>query len=233
MQQGFIKKAGEWIWTQIIEYKTLVIMALYAIFYLLSFAYLENRDVTHYIIEIGIDRMIPFCEVFIIPYLLWFAYVAVTVCFICITEKEESKKLVAFLIAGMTIFIIISAVFPNGHNLRPDTFERDNIFTQLIGNLYSTDTSTNILPSIHVYNSIAIMIAVYRSVFFKKHKIISAAMQLLGAGIICSTVLIKQHSMVDVIMAIILSVFMYIVCYGEVLSKIKGTKLASADIVKD
>lgn len=228
MQQSFIKKTGAWIRTQIIEYKTLVIMILYAVFYLLSFAYLENRDVTHYIIEIGIDRVIPFCEIFIIPYLLWFPYVALTVCFICITDKEESKKLVAFLIAGMTIFIIISAIFPNGHNLRPDSFERDNIFTQLIGSLYNTDTSTNILPSIHVYNSIAIMIAVYRNSFFKKHKLISAAMQLLGASIICSTVLIKQHSMVDVIMAIVLSVLIYIICYGEILNKVQNLKLLNA-----
>ena len=228
MKYNSIKKAGAWIVAQIIEYKTLAIMILYAIFYLISFGYLENRDVSHYIIEIGIDRVIPFCEVFIIPYLLWFAYVALTVCFICFTDKEESKKLVAFLIAGMTIFLIVSAVFPNGHNLRPATFERDNIFIDLIKNLYNTDTSTNILPSIHVYNSIAIMIAVYRNSYFKKHKIISAAMQLLGAGIICSTVLIKQHSMVDVILAFIISVLMYAVCYKRAVHKENSFELSEA-----
>ena len=94
---------------------------------------------------------------------LWFPYVALTVVLLCIRDKEESEKLVAFLMAGMTIFIIVSAVFPNGHNLRPKTFAQDNIFIDLIKNLYATDTPTNILPSIHVYNSVAIMIAVWRS----------------------------------------------------------------------
>ena len=91
-------------------------------------------------------------------------------CILGIKDKEEADKLVKFLIAGMTIFIVISAVFPNGHHLRPTTFERDNIFIDLVKNFYIADTPTNVLPSIHVYNSIAIMIAVWRSRCFANHK---------------------------------------------------------------
>ena len=146
-------------------------------------------------------------------YLLWFAYVAFTVVFLCIRDKEESDKLVAFLMAGMTIFIVVSAVFPNGHNLRPTVFERDNIFSDLIRHLYATDTPTNILPSIHVYNSVAIMIAVSRSRGFAGHNIIRTLMLALGVSIIFSTVLIKQHSMLDVLLALLLSALMYSICY--------------------
>lgn len=195
------------------QYRSLVVMAVYAVFYLMAFFYLERRDVAIHEINFGIDAYIPFCEVFIVPYLLWFAYVALTVVYLCIRDKEESEKLVAFLMAGMTIFIIVSAVFPNGHNLRPKVFERDNIFIDLIRNLYMTDTPTNILPSIHVYNSVAIMIAVWRSRCFAGHNIIKWAMLALGASIICSTVLIKQHSMLDVLLALLLSAVMYSICY--------------------
>lgn len=188
-------------------------MAVYAVLYLAAFAYLEKRNVAVHEINLGIDAHIPFCEIFIVPYLLWFGYVAFTVVYLCIRDREESNRLVTFLIAGMTIFIVVSAVFPNGHNLRPTTFERDNIFIDLIRNLYATDTPTNILPSIHVYNSVAIMIAVWRSGRFAGHKIFKAAMLGLGASIICSTVLIKQHSMLDVLLALLLSALMYSVCY--------------------
>ena len=209
-----------------VQYKALVIMAVYAVFYLAAFFYLERRTVAVHEINFAVDAYIPFCEVFIVPYLLWFPYVALTVVLLCIRDKEESEKLVAFLMAGMTIFIVVSAVFPNGHNLRPTVFERDNIFIDLIRHLYATDTPTNILPSIHVYNSVAIMIAVWRSRCFADHPVIKISMLALGASIICSTVLIKQHSMLDVLLALFLSAIMYSICYKRTLVREKDVSTA-------
>jgi membrane-associated phospholipid phosphatase len=188
-------------------------MILYAMLYLVAFFYLEQRETAIYVINFGLDKYIPFCEVFVIPYLMWFGYVAFTVLYLCTKDKEEGDKLVAFLIAGMTIFIVVSAVFPNGHHLRPRIFERDNIFTRLIGYLYKADTPTNVLPSIHVYNSVGIMIAVMRSKCFKNRNVLKTFMMALGVSIICSTVLIKQHSMLDVLLAFLMSAIMYAVCY--------------------
>lgn len=180
------------------KYRSLLIMGIYAVFYMIAFFYLEQRNGAVHEIHFGIDAYIPFCEVFIIPYLMWFGYVAFTVCFLCVKDQEESEKLVSFLMAGMTIFIVVSAIYPNGHHLRPAVFPRDNVFTRMIAVLYASDTPTNVLPSIHVYNSIAIMIAVWRSKCFKDHKLITGFMLALGVSIIFSTVLIKQHSMIDV-----------------------------------
>lgn len=195
------------------EHKSLIVMLIYAVFYLAAFYYLEQRPGAVYEINFGIDQYIPFCEVFVVPYVMWFGYVAVTVCYLCLKDKEESERLVAFLMAGMTIFVVISAVFPNGHHLRPASFARDNIFTRLVKLIYAADTPTNVLPSIHVYNSVAIMIAVCRSRCFAGHKVRKAALLALGVSIICSTVLIKQHSMLDVLLALLLAAAMYPVCY--------------------
>lgn len=226
------KMIGGYKWTAelIVQYKSLVIMAVYAVFYLIAFFYLERRNVAIHEINFGIDQYIPFCEIFVVPYLLWFGYVALTVVFLCIREKDESEKLVAFLMAGMTIFIVISAVFPNGHNLRPTVFPRDNIFIDMIKKLYMTDTPTNILPSIHVYNSVAIMIAVWRSRCFANHKAIKAAMLGLGVSIILSTVLIKQHSMLDVLLALLLSAVMYPVCYKRAAVREKRNGLSEVRV---
>ena len=197
------------------SYKALVIMAVYCVLYLAAFFYLEQRNTSYYVIRFGIDAYIPFCEFFIVPYLLWFAYVALAVVYFGIKDQEEGNKLVAFLIAGMTVFLIISAVFPNGHYLRPKTFARDNIFIDMVKKLYIVDTSTNVLPSIHVYNSLAVMIAVWRTNLLKEHKIIKTGLLLLGVSIICSTVLLKQHSMLDVMVAFILGALVYTVCYRD------------------
>lgn len=205
------------------KYRSLLVMGIYAVFYMIAFFYLEQRNTAVHEIHFGIDSYIPFCEVFIIPYLMWFGYVALTVCFLCIKDQEESERLVSFLMAGMTIFIVVSAVFPNGHHLRPAVFPRDNVFTRMIAVLYASDTPTNVLPSIHVYNSIAIMIAVWRSKCFKGHRIVTGFMLALGVSIIFSTVLIKQHSMIDVLLAFILSGLMYSICYKRAGVGEKGT----------
>jgi len=205
------------------KYRSLLVMGIYAVFYMIAFFYLEQRNTAVHEIHFGIDSYIPFCEVFIVPYLMWFGYVALTVCFLCIKDQEESERLVSFLMAGMTIFIVVSAVFPNGHHLRPAVFPRDNVFTRMIAVLYASDTPTNVLPSIHVYNSIAIMIAVWRSKCFKGHRIVTGFMLVLGVSIIFSTVLIKQHSMIDVLLAFILSGLMYSICYKRAGVGEKGT----------
>lgn len=195
------------------KYRILIVMAVYMVLYMVAFFFLEQRTTKYHVIRSGLDGYIPFCEVFIIPYVLWFLYVSLTVIYLCLKESEEAGKFAAFLMIGMTAFIVVSAIYPNGHRLRPQSFERDNIFTYMVSMLYKTDTSTNILPSIHVYNSIAVMIAVARAKEFRKHILLSIAMQVLGVLIILSTMFLKQHSVVDVLLAFILAAIVQLVVY--------------------
>ena len=58
-------------------------------------------------------------------------------------NKQDYYRCCTFLFTGMTIFLIVSTLWPNGHHLRPYVMPRDNIFTQMITRLYKTDTSTN------------------------------------------------------------------------------------------
>lgn len=195
------------------KYKGLVIILIYMVFYMAAFGQLENRRGPYHMIHFGIDAYIPFCEYFIIPYFLWFGYVALSVLYFSTKEQVEGNKMIAFLMFGMTVFIAISAVYPNGHNLRPKMFVRENIFVDMVKFLYSIDTSTNVIPSIHVYNSLAVMIATVRSKRLKGHWLIKGLMLVLGVSIICSTVLLKQHSMLDVCTACILATLGYSICY--------------------
>ncbi len=56
--------------------------------------------------------------------------------------------------------LIISTVYPNGQYLRPTYFTHHNLCTMLCERLYAGDTPTNLFPSIHVYNSLGIYLAV-------------------------------------------------------------------------
>lgn len=188
---------------------------LYIFIYMPWFIYLEQHVTTEYnLIHVGLDDKIPFIEYFIIPYTLWFAFIAVTLgYFFFFAEKSEFYQLIIMLFTGMTIFLIISTIYPNGLDLRPDTFARDNIFVDMVKQLYKTDTSTNVLPSIHVYNSLGAHIAISHCEKLKKHKWVQVSSLVLTASIVMSTVFLKQHSVVDVAAACGMISVMYVFVY--------------------
>ena len=204
----------KYIKSAFLKYWHIIPLAIYGVIYITWFGYLEKKVRTDfYVIHMDIDDYIPFVDVFIIPYLLWFAYIAVVVAFLFLKNKRDYWKCCAFLFTGMTIFLTISTLWPNGHLLRPQVMPRDNIFTQLITHLYQTDTSTNIWPSIHVYNSIGAHLAVSQNTCLKKYKGIQIASLILCISIILSTMFIKQHSAFDVLTAFVLAGFMYNLVY--------------------
>ena len=151
-----------------VRYHHALPLILYGIIYLSWFAHLERTVTKNYrVIHMGIDDYIPFCEVFVIPYFLWFIYVAAVIMFFFFKNRDDYYRTCVFLFTGMTIFLIVSTLWPNGHHLRPYTMPRDNIFTHLLIGLYKTDTPTNLWPSIHVYNSIGAHLAIAKSSYFK------------------------------------------------------------------
>lgn len=89
--------------------------------------------------------------------------------------KADNKEFIRFalsLIIGMSVSMFICMIYPNGLTLRPDNIP-DNIFGKLVAVLYATDTTTNVFPSIHVYNSIAVHTALSKCEHLKSTNILS------------------------------------------------------------
>ena len=163
----------------------------------------------------GLDDMIPFMEIFVIPYFLWFAYIAFGFVFLFFSSRSEFIRMCTFLYTGMTICLIIYMIFPNYQTLRVDytTLGRSNILTEAIRLLQTGDTPYNVFPSIHCLNSIGMNIALARDSWFKKHRWALAGVTVLTVLICLSTVFVKQHSILDGIGALILSVPLYLISY--------------------
>ena len=190
------------------KYRHGIPLVLYGILYMTWFCYLERTVTKHYhVIHMAIDDHIPFCEVFIIPYFLWFLYVSAVVLYLFFRSKPDYWKACIFLFTGMTIFLLVSTLWPNGHHLRPYALPRDNIFTRMVTHLWRTDTPTNLWPSIHVYNSIGAHVALCRCRLGKKRWLRNSSL-VLCVSIILSTMFLKQHSCVDVILGIALGACM-------------------------
>lgn len=196
--------------------KTVLLFVLFGMIYIFAFYLLENRDVQVNIIHTVLDDRIPFCEYFIIPYLAWFVYVAVVsyyFIFVCKDHKERDK-LIYSLCTGMFVFLVVSVIYPNGHNLRPELVGNE-FCIELVKVLYRLDTATNILPSLHVFCTIVCSIALVRQEELRKKKGFVAGIVILSMLIVLSTMFLKQHSIVDVMSAMLLNVGCYLLFYKK------------------
>lgn len=197
---------------------------LYGLIYLPWFSYLEKHVTKDYhLIHSTLDQYIPFVEYFVVPYLLWFLFIAAVVIYFFLTDKTGFYKLTAFMFTGMTIFLIVCTIYPNGQHLRPDVFVRDNIFVEIVKYLYRIDTPTNVMPSIHVFNSLAVVTAIAHSQTLKKHKAVQIGAYLLAALIILSTVFLKQHSVLDVLASFGMAAVVYPFVYATQPKKVTKT----------
>jgi membrane-associated phospholipid phosphatase len=197
------------------------VLPVYALVYFILFNILEKKvsaGSAYHVISTPLDHMIPFCEYFIIPYYLWFAFIMGTTAFFILVNRsrKEYYRFEIAMIAGMTIFLLISWLYPNGLMLRPETFPRDNIFTHMVQHLYKTDTPTNVFPSMHVYNSLCAYQALADCKMLKKHRWVVNSAGILTVLIIFATVFLKQHSVLDVLCAMILNFFVYQLVYRPV-----------------
>ena len=191
---------------------------LYILIYIPWYIYLERTIVHEYhILHTWVDDIIPFNEYFIIPYFIWFIYVASVLLFFFYKDVDEFYRFGLYLALCMSISLFICQIFPNGTDLRPTNLNSGkNIFTHLVAFIYKTDTNTNVFPSIHVFNSIATHVAILRSRFFynnMKAKVISFIIMI---SICLSTLFLKQHSFIDVVGATILSYVIYQLIYAKI-----------------
>ena len=110
-----------------------------------------------------------------------------------------------------TAYTIFTA-FPNGQHLRPAIISNDPL-SMLIKFIYNTDTPTDVCPSVHVINTIAVYAALQHSEAFAHEKVRKWVFYILALLICLSTVFIKQHSVIDVIFGICIGAVFYFLLY--------------------
>ena len=180
----------------------------------LVFSFVEkmNRDWTPMYCEF--DDYIPFLEVFVIPYVFWFVFLGGMVVYTLFFDIPSFKRLMWFIIITYSITMVIYLIYPTSQELRPAVFERDNVFTRFLRSFYAYDTNTNVNPSMHVSGSLAVVFTSWHSKRFSTvgWKI---AFTVTGALICMSTVFVKQHSIIDVITALVLCAAVYPFIFGK------------------
>ena len=70
----------------------------YFIVYMIWFVWLESRaNEPYHVIHFPLDDYIPFCEYFIIPYLLWFTYIAAVYVWMFLHDRKQFFRYISFI----------------------------------------------------------------------------------------------------------------------------------------
>lgn len=191
------------------KYNGLKYLLYFFIAYMIGFMLLENHHSSRMIItDTWIDQYIPFNEYFVIPYILWFVFMVLGFAYFVFIDQVGIKRTYFYLFLGMSLSLLIYALIPTGQNLRVQLYN-ENIFQCLVSFIYSVDSSTNVCPSIHVYNSVMMCVSLLKSQRIKQYSWLCVAIVVLTVLICLSTVMIKQHAFMDIVWALILAMVIY------------------------
>ncbi|MFL6557831.1 MAG: phosphatase PAP2 family protein [Bacillus sp. (in: firmicutes)] len=153
----------------------------------------------------SIDQAIPFLSIFIIPYILWYAYIFCYLVYICFKDTRVYLKTLIMIVVGELICFVIYFFFQT--TVPRPTIAGDNLLNNLVQWIYTNDRPFNCFPSIHVLTTFAIMLA---SLHIKnKHLITNLFIHVTGSLIIISTLFIKQHVIFDMVGSMFLVSFLY------------------------
>lgn len=191
----------------------LLIYAIYVPLYIGAFFLVEKwvpESADYWVSYIFLDDYIPFREEFIVFYYLWYpALVAIGV-FLLIKDESEYKRYMMSIIITFTFTLIFCLLVPNGQDLRPEVFPRDNMFTHMIAAIYKADTNTNVMPSVHAIGAFLGLISTHRTKEIK-NKLSIFALDIMWVLIAISTCFVKQHSILDIFGSMAVCLLVYVI----------------------
>ena len=166
-----------------------------------------------YPVHCFLDDVIPFCEYFVIPYIGWYLLIIGSLLYFMLYNPDNFTNLMKFIIVTQVVAMVIYILFPNRQDLRPTEFVRDNIFTDIVGLLYTADTSTNVCPSLHVAYSIGIASTWLKE---KSASIKCKVLITIFCFLVCiSVAFVKQHSVVDIFVALPVCLLAEWIAFGK------------------
>lgn len=197
--------------------KIIIIVLIQTIGYLL----VKYTPMSPHLIECSWDHMIPFIPQFIYFYISWY-FMLLIIPYILYKQDEKSfNNYMKIYKITLIVSFLIYFIYPTTIN-RPLIIS-SGISDQLTNLLYRIDTPVlNCMPSMHCLICFIQMFYLIKCKrLTQKWKIILIVWELL---IVLSTVLLKQHLIIDGITALIIAFTIYIIVEKEIKIQIKLDK---------
>ncbi len=164
-------------------------------------------------IHCALDDRIPFCEYFAVFYVGWYVYVFGMLLFYLLYDADCFRGLSKFILCTQVLAMACYILWPSRQDLRPESFERDNIFTWTMAFIYSFDTSTGVCPSLHVAYSLGIVSTVWKDRLMPKGW--ALVWTLYAVMVSLAVCFVKQHSALDVVAALPVCLVAELFAYGK------------------
>ncbi|MCS7464107.1 phosphatase PAP2 family protein [Paenibacillus doosanensis] len=148
-----------------------------------------------------LDAAIPFVKAFIIPYLGWYVFIFAVMFYFLLKERKLYYRTLWTLLAGLFVCYFVYYVFQTVAP-RPIVTGDDGL-ARLVRFVYSQDGRYNCFPSIHCFTSFLMMRALNSASW--RTIVNQTVIYTAGTLIILSTLLVKQHVVIDALSAILLA----------------------------
>ena len=172
-----------------------------------------------------LDDIIPFNELFVIPYVGWYVLIVVSLGYFLLYNVENFKGLQTYIIITQAVAMVVYIVWPSRQDLRPAEFPRENVLTWIMGIIYGADTNTGVCPSLHVAYSLGIASA------WLKEKSAAWYVKLIVVVfviLVClSIAFTKQHSVVDIFAALPVCLLAEILAFGKYYKNKRNRRVAA------
>jgi membrane-associated phospholipid phosphatase len=157
----------------------------------------------------AVDHQIPFVEIFVVPYLLWYAFIFLMFVYFCIYDRAIYYRTLLSFCVGMLVCYVIYFFFQTTVP-RPELMGT-GILTNMVKYVYGADQPFNCFPSIHVLSSYLMILGIRHSKLWtiKKDMIVST----FAYSIILSTLFVKQHVVLDVVAGVLLGSLLFKLFY--------------------
>ena len=180
------------------------ILEVYAVYLVWFFAMEKIPNRNYHIVYSKLDDYIPFYKPAILMYSSWFLMLVVP--FVYLLKRKSYDNLYNIIIPmflAMYISLIIYVIYPTALDIRVTDITGNDICSWIIRKIQGIDAPNNVCPSIHVSTTV-IIYNQFRKIL-KDNKKSKAFFLLWSVGICISTMLVKQHSIIDVVCGIILA----------------------------
>ena len=197
MMQTWFQKYRHALW--------FLLFGVLSAFYFVS----QHLGLRYHIVHLPLDDWLPFWPGFIVFYILWYFYVPGCMLWACFRVKDVFYQQVAALFSGAFVCAAVFVLYPTCVDFRPSA-AGPGLARALCRLIYANDAPVNVFPSLHCYEALVMHLATFRVPPLCARRRLRLASAALVTLICLSTLLVKQHSVADLIAGCMLAVVMYL-----------------------
>ena len=169
--------------------------------FILHFIYLipGRLDMERHMVQTDFDLQLPFIKGFVLPYAFWYVFVIASYLVYLCHDHKDLVDTGIYDMTGLIICCLVFFIYPTEIGFRPEVIEGNDLCSGMLRWMFNADGPYSVLPSMHCYEATVVCVGILSSRHFRGKAWAKIAAVIIAVLICISTLLIKQHSILDLI----------------------------------